>query len=78
LAAGGNLDKNIPVIVLEVSRPSVDVEYMEQFLITTMDEWDSPHWGLPYTWIPPTRHNIYQKYSPPSGQVCDSRGNFVA
>jgi hypothetical protein len=44
LAAGGNLDKNIPVIVLEVSRPSVDVEYAEQFLMTTMNEWYSPIW----------------------------------
>jgi transcriptional regulator len=38
LAVESNLNKGRPVIVLEVSRPSVDVEYAEQFQAITMDE----------------------------------------
>jgi hypothetical protein len=38
LAARGDLDKDRPVVVLEVLKSSVDVEYVEQYQITNGDE----------------------------------------
>jgi hypothetical protein len=46
LAVGEDLDNDQPVVVLEISRPSVDVEYVEQYQITTRDEWYGPIWDF--------------------------------
>ena len=42
LAAEGGLDKEHPVIVFEMQRPSIEVEFIEQFNIESGVEWYSP------------------------------------
>jgi Reverse transcriptase-like len=46
LAAEGDLDKDRPVVVLEIPKPSVDVEYVEQYQITNGEEWYAPIWDF--------------------------------
>jgi ribonuclease HI len=42
LAAEGGLDKDQPVIVFEMQRPSIEVEFIEQLNIEARVEWYSP------------------------------------
>ena len=42
LAAEGRLDKEYPVIVFEMQRPSIEVEFIEPFNIESGVEWYSP------------------------------------
>jgi hypothetical protein len=46
LAAGEDLDKDRPVVVLEIPRTSVDVEYVEQYQVITGNKWYVPIWDF--------------------------------
>jgi Reverse transcriptase-like len=63
LAARGDLDKDRLIVVLEVSRASVNIKYVEQFQVTTANEQYLLIWNyltrIPYTYIPSTRHYVH-------------------
>lgn len=46
LTVEGNLDKDRPIILLEMQKPSIDVEYSEQLLVEEANEWYMPVWDF--------------------------------
>ena len=46
LAAEGDLDKDRPVIVMELPQPSIEIESIEQYQVDSPNEWYSPIWDF--------------------------------
>lgn len=60
LAAAGNLDKQRPVIVLEIPHPSINVVSREHYQVHKVEEWYTPMWNF--------LTNSRASYQPPGGK----------